>query len=104
MDDVFWTTMVIVLVGTVVLILCREVTCWYFKINTHLKLQEEISQSLQKLIEAGKKQGPVLEMSPEEWASKFNISESNGKYHYKNYQYDSVEDAINYAKQLELNT
>lgn len=65
MDDLFWAIMVIVLVGTVVLILCREVTCWYFKINDMLKTQKEIAEVLNKIARLNNPQDKTPEETPE---------------------------------------
>ena len=35
----------------VAILVCRELSCWYFKINDHLKLMEKISENQQTIIQ-----------------------------------------------------
>ncbi len=39
-----------ILVFVVILLLCREVACWYLKINQHIKNQEDIKELLDQLV------------------------------------------------------
>ena len=39
-------------VGLLVFLLCRELFCWYFKINESMARQEAIDENLNKLLES----------------------------------------------------
>jgi hypothetical protein len=38
-----------VVIGIVVLLICREIICWYNKTNEKIKLQEQILAELKKI-------------------------------------------------------
>ncbi len=47
-----------------VILLCREVSCWYFKINKSIELQEEANTTLRKILMNMPSQ-PVIEKAIE---------------------------------------
>jgi len=45
----FFAWIVILLIAVLIFIICREIVCWYWKINEHINLQKKILEKLDKL-------------------------------------------------------
>ena len=43
----FLNLMVVILVSLVIFLICREIVCWYFKMNEVVSLLKEIKAALQ---------------------------------------------------------
>lgn len=48
-SDFIWNLFIIVFVLVVVFLVCREIVCWYYKINKMVSNQEEIIRLLKKI-------------------------------------------------------
>ena len=46
--------LLIALLIIVVFLVCREIVCWYWKINKAVNLLEEMKDSLERLVRQGK--------------------------------------------------
>lgn len=93
----------------VLLLLFREVVCWYWKINRAIGHLESIDQSLKQLVkqysvpsateyESLPIQGADESLTDNELIEKYSIRFQNGRYHYESYSYDRLQDAVKYAK------
>lgn len=47
--DFIWNLMTILLVCTIIFFVCREIMCWYWKINKMVANQDEIIRLLKKI-------------------------------------------------------
>lgn len=61
MDSIF---LIGLIVAIIVFFLCRELLCWYWKINKHLENQDKIINLLEQL--NAKKEGTPFVSSPED--------------------------------------
>lgn len=50
MENLIIVGVIGILVFVVILLLCREVACWYLKINQRIKNQEDIKELLDQLV------------------------------------------------------
>ncbi len=41
---------VLIIISIVIFLICRELACWYWKINERLRMQKEISSKLDEII------------------------------------------------------
>jgi hypothetical protein len=114
-----WGTITLVLIVSIIIfLLCRELICWYYKINRMVVLMEDQNELLRKLlvkqngIEDSKEirisekieeklPQPDVQISDEILMKRYNISFENEKYVYSDYRYDNLKDAVNYARQFE---
>jgi len=114
-----WGTIALALIVTILVILiCRELVCWYYKINKIVVLMEDQNELLRKLLankdgsEVSKEyrnplivenglQQPETQVTDEILMKRYNISLENDKYVYSGYQYDNLKDAVNYARIFE---
>lgn len=75
--------LVIVVIVLAVFLLCREVMCWYWKINLHLKNQEEIRDLLKQLLSDRMAQEASLKEQDPPIAYKYSVGDwvtlPNGK-------------------------
>ena len=95
---IIWIIVVILL-----FLLCRELICWYYKINERITLQTETNELLKKILE---KKGNILE---DDFFVKNEIKEeieiNNNEQlteAIKNNQFEKLEDILIIAKKLEL--
>jgi len=49
MDEEIGVVLIVLLVVLVVFLICREIVCWYWKINKQISLLESIDSHLQTL-------------------------------------------------------
>ncbi len=93
----------------VLLLVFREVICWYWKINRAIGHLESIDQSLKQLVKQSSVssasedetlpiQGTDESLTDNELMGKYSIRFENDKYHYESYSYDRLQDAVTYAK------
>ena len=51
MDHSITTGLILITIIFVIFLVCREIVCWYWKINRSIELQEEILRELKKINE-----------------------------------------------------
>ncbi|MHB1620860.1 MAG: hypothetical protein ACYCTY_12915 [Sulfuricella sp.] len=107
------------IIAIIVFLVCREIVCWYFKINRNVELLTEIRDLLAA---KGNSQGgvaPVVQQgspaisaadtrqqhttensapSDTQQMEKYGITFDGERYAYGEYKYDRLSDAIIYAK------
>ena len=95
---IIWIVVVILL-----FLLCREIICWYYKINERITLQTETNELLKKILE---KKGNIF---GDDFLVKNEIKEeieiNNNEQlteAIKNNQFEKLEDVLIIAKKLEL--
>ena len=63
MTPIYITGVTMIVIIVAIFFLCRELMCWYWKINEHLRVQTEIRDLLKKLVDQGRlkqEEGPAL--------------------------------------------
>jgi hypothetical protein len=95
---IIWIVVVIIL-----FLLCREIICWYYKINERITLQTETNELLKKILE---KKGNILEndfLVKNEIKEEIEINNNEQLTEaIKNNQFEKLEDVLIIAKKLEL--
>jgi|LakMenEpi03Aug12_release.lakeMendotaPanAssembly.Ray.scaffolds.fasta_scaffold752595_2 hypothetical protein len=95
---IIWIVVVILL-----FLLCRELICWYYKINERITLQTETNELLKKILE---KKGNIYEddfLVKNEIKEEIEINNNEQLTEaIKNNQFEKLEDVLIIAKKLEL--
>jgi hypothetical protein len=110
----FMTILIALVILIAIFFVLREVNCWYWKINERISLQKEQNLILREILTSLKSESnskktvsnetinqPSEKVTDEELMNKYGITLQGDKYFYKNYKYERLIDAVNYAKQFE---
>ncbi len=86
-----------------ILIICSRTSHIESVANTLSRIEKKLDQSSKDLAKPDTEQNsppqsPEAQMSDEELMNKYGITFDNDKYHFQNYKYDRLEDAVNFAK------
>jgi len=55
---------IVVVIAIVIFLVCRELNCWYFKINAHISLMEKVIKNQEEIIALLKKDKEPAQASP----------------------------------------